>query len=32
VVGGTPKEYDAFLDVEKEKWGKLFAQLGIKPQ
>lgn len=32
VVGGTPKEYDAFLDIEKEKWGKLFAQLGIKPQ
>jgi tripartite-type tricarboxylate transporter receptor subunit TctC len=32
VVGGTPKEYDVFLDVEKEKWGKLFARLGIQPQ
>ncbi len=32
VVGGTPKEYDAFLDTEKVKWGKLFTQLGIKPQ
>lgn len=32
VEGGTPKEYDAFLDAEKAKWGKLFTQLGIKPQ
>lgn len=32
VVGGTPTEYAAFLDAEKEKWGKLFAQLGIMPQ
>jgi len=32
VVGSTPKEYNAFLDNEKAKWGKLFAQLGIKPQ
>jgi tripartite-type tricarboxylate transporter receptor subunit TctC len=32
VVGSTPKEYDAFLDNEKAKWGKLFDHLGIKPQ
>jgi len=32
VVGSTPKEYNTFLDNEKAKWGKLFAQLGIKPQ
>jgi tripartite-type tricarboxylate transporter receptor subunit TctC len=32
VVGGTPKEYDAFLDAEREKRGRLFRQLGIKPQ
>lgn len=32
VVGGTPKEYNDFLDNEKAKWGKLFTQLGIKPQ
>lgn len=32
VVGSTPKEYNAFLDNEKEKWGRLFTDLGIKPQ
>ena len=32
VVGGTPKEYDTFLDVEKAKWGKLFVQLGVTSQ
>lgn len=32
VEGGTPSEYDAFLDKENVKWGKLFAELGIKPQ
>jgi tripartite-type tricarboxylate transporter receptor subunit TctC len=32
VDGGTPAEYDAFLDKERAKWGKLFAELGIKPQ
>lgn len=32
VVGSTPKEYNAFLDNEKAKWGKLFADLDIKPQ
>lgn len=32
VEGGTPAEYDAFLDKERAKWGKLFAELGIKPQ
>ncbi|MGE0560103.1 MAG: Bug family tripartite tricarboxylate transporter substrate binding protein [Burkholderiales bacterium] len=32
VVGSTPVEYNAFLDNEKAKWGKLFTQLGIKPR
>lgn len=32
VEGGTPAEYDAFLNKESAKWGKLFAELGIKPQ
>jgi len=32
VEGGTPAEYDAFLDKERAKWGKLFAELGVKPQ
>lgn len=32
VEGGTPAEYDAFLDKENVKWGKLFAELGVKPQ
>ncbi|MEK6594089.1 MAG: tripartite tricarboxylate transporter substrate binding protein [Pseudomonadota bacterium] len=32
VVGGTPAEYDAFLDAEKAKWGKLFSRLGVTPQ
>lgn len=32
VVGGTPKEYDAFLNAEREKWGKLFGQLGVRPE
>jgi tripartite-type tricarboxylate transporter receptor subunit TctC len=32
VEGSTPDEYTAFLDNERAKWGKLFAELGIKPQ
>lgn len=32
VDGGTPAEYAAFLDNERAKWGKLFTELGIKPQ
>ena len=32
VVGGTPREYDAFLNAEREKWGKLFGQLGVRPE
>ena len=32
VEGGTPAEYDAFLDKETVKWRKLFAELGVKPQ
>lgn len=32
VEGSTPAEYDAFLDKERAKWGKLFVELGVKPQ
>ena len=32
VEGSTPAEYDAFLNKESAKWGKLFKELNIKPQ
>ena len=32
VVGSTAKEYGAYLEVQRDKWGKLFSRLGIKPE
>lgn len=32
VVGSSPQEYAAYLKAQGDKWGKLFAQLGIRPQ
>jgi tripartite-type tricarboxylate transporter receptor subunit TctC len=31
-VGSSPQEYAAYLKRERDKWGRLFAQLGIKPE
>lgn len=32
VVGGSPHDYAAYLNREREKWGRLFTQLAITPQ
>lgn len=31
-LGSSPQEYAAYLKREHDKWGRLFAQLGIKPE
>lgn len=32
VIGGTAKEYSAYLEAQRHKWGGLFAKLGIRPE
>ncbi len=32
VVGSTPKEFDAFLKAEMQKWGKVIKDAGIKAE
>lgn len=32
VVGSSAKEYAAYLAKERDKWGRLFSKLGIKPE
>ncbi len=32
VVGSTPKEFDAFLQAEMQKWGKVIKDAGIKAE
>jgi tripartite-type tricarboxylate transporter receptor subunit TctC len=31
-VGGTPEEFQAFVDNEIEKWGKIVREANIKPE
>lgn len=32
VVGSSAQEYRRYLDAQRDKWSKLFARLGIKPE
>lgn len=32
VVGSTAREYGAYLNAQRDKWGKLLSRLGIKPE
>ncbi len=32
VVGSTAQVYGRYLDAQRDKWGKLFAALGIRPE
>ncbi len=32
VVGSTAQEYARYLDAQRDKWGRLFTKLGIRPE